>query len=561
MWLKMSKIRWKEVATLFTVFLISFGLRVFILRYHGDVKVDASWYATSARDFLQGKFIEGVSFTYPPFYPMLIAIFSFLFKGDVVYSGRFVASLFSSLTILPVYFLAKSLFKNPVIALISGLLVSFQTSNIGYSWSVITECPYVFFMFLGVYFGYRSIKSERIGYFILLGIIFGAASLIKPEGRIYFLGMICWLLAGKFINTNIRYRYFLPKIALALVSFGLFVSPYLWVVHDETGTISFGGKGKAMLYMFALGKYRFMYHLSEDKTYTGAQYFFADKGRGTIALPEEQKEVLRDQFPRMMKQWKRKLKIALKRYVPGVTGVPLILLALCCPAITFFQRMNRRNMLYLLSFASIPLCMGPFFELKNRYFFSMVPTACIFAGVTVVSFSVWASRLFRNCPSRSKMIEYILFSCLTFALVVGMLFPIYGRWKRWRPVTGPCSREKVGTWLRNDYGKDKIYMLRNRPSIVFYAEGKMVYLPWRISKGDLVDYAELKGVDYLLADGHFIRTQNDPDVSRLWTEPRDYYPNFQLVALLAIESGEVVNRLSSPSSSKKYGIAVYKIIH
>lgn len=141
---------------------------------------DAVHYAESAARLAAGDFF-GYNPKIPLLYPLFGALANICFN-DIESACRAVSLLFSTLTVIPVYALARDLHGRGA-ARMAGLVVAVWPWLADYACSVTTEATAVFFWFLGVWALSRAVRRGGAWIALAAGALF-ALHLTRPEGTV-----------------------------------------------------------------------------------------------------------------------------------------------------------------------------------------------------------------------------------------------------------------------------------------------------------------------------------------------------------------------------------------
>lgn len=163
---------------------------------------DAVHYLRAAGEMAHGDFLT-VDPKIPVLYPAFVAIASYL-THDLEGAGRLVSFLFSSLLVVPVYFLSRDLHgRGP--ARVAGVTVAVWPWLIDYGSRVATEATAVFFWVAAVALFLRGMRVDRsAGWMLASAFAFTALHLARPEGTFVLLGALG---AGVVLAwSNPRYR-------------------------------------------------------------------------------------------------------------------------------------------------------------------------------------------------------------------------------------------------------------------------------------------------------------------------------------------------------------------
>ena len=103
---------------------------------------------------------------HPPFYYIVLRSWN-LFFGNSLFSLRSFSVFFGVLAILSVYFLVKEAFKNEKIALLSSVLLTFNSFQIQYAMEARMYSLALFLIVLSSYLLIKSLKSQKIIWWFL----------------------------------------------------------------------------------------------------------------------------------------------------------------------------------------------------------------------------------------------------------------------------------------------------------------------------------------------------------------------------------------------------------
>ena len=160
-----------------------------------------------------------------PLYPFFLAavfkVFGYRFAG--IQAVRLIQAVFSCITIYFVFRMTKKLFDEKT-GLIAVLLISFYPAFIITPGYILTETVFTMLLYILLYYSLEYTQNPSIPRFMLLGIIWTAATLCRPTVALYPILLFFYML--------IRFRTKLIAIAvpgLAMtVPFFLIITPW-WV--------------------------------------------------------------------------------------------------------------------------------------------------------------------------------------------------------------------------------------------------------------------------------------------------------------------------------------------
>src|SRR3990172_6832587 len=154
---ELSNISKKEWVLLMGFMALAFIIRLFFLRYEYVLSPDGVYYAILGKNLISGNLKDGLSTYWPPLYPLLIGISSFIFQ-DLEFSGRFTSVLAGSLLVIPVYLLIRN-FHGKDVASLGTILIIVYPSLISYSTKVATESTYTLFLMIGILVGWYALSK------------------------------------------------------------------------------------------------------------------------------------------------------------------------------------------------------------------------------------------------------------------------------------------------------------------------------------------------------------------------------------------------------------------
>ncbi len=125
--------------------LLALALRLMLFRYHHIIEGDGIHYAALARLISHDRNFLGAANEYwSNLWPLVIAAFD-VFVRDIELAGRLASSVFGSLTVVPVYLVARE-FLNQRGGLVAASLVVAQPFLLRFSVLLYTESFYTFLL-------------------------------------------------------------------------------------------------------------------------------------------------------------------------------------------------------------------------------------------------------------------------------------------------------------------------------------------------------------------------------------------------------------------------------
>lgn len=167
------------------------------ISYLNSSYFDEIYFARTAYDYKEG--IEAYEWVHPPLGKMLQAIPVLLFDTMAPFFYRLMGNLAGIVMIFIMYLFGKQLFKTRKWAILSSLLMFFDTFHFAQTRMGTVDSFLVLFIMLSLYFMYRYISNKNTKYDLFLsGLFFGLSVCIKWTGFlaglalaiIYFIDLI-----------------------------------------------------------------------------------------------------------------------------------------------------------------------------------------------------------------------------------------------------------------------------------------------------------------------------------------------------------------------------------
>lgn len=445
---------------------------------------DSVHYLRAAETIVQGRFFD-LDPKIPILYPALTALASFG-THDLEGAGRLVSFLFSSLLIVPVFFLAAEL-HGRTSARIAGLLVALWPWLIDYGSRVATEATAVFCWMLAVCLFVRGMRGERaLGWILGAALAAFALHLARPEGTFVAVGAIG---AGVILGWR-NPRYDLRRLGMYVATLAA-----LFMVH-------------AAYLRVAIGHWTLNHRVG----------FIGDQPEGSTVLADLARTV-----------------VAMSSDVPAVMLGP-VLWALAGAGLALPGTAPRRLRLELavLYFAALQwLVVIPVLSPAPRY---------LMAAFVVLS--LWAARgieqsariISQHTPSRLARLAPLGAAA---AFMVFHLAASVGSERLGRDVPRqPWEYKVAGEWMRHHVEPGLI--MTRKPQVAFYAGMDSAGPPLDASLAEILDQAERGGFAYLVVDERYtaqmvpalkplLDPANAPDSLRPLRPDLSPYPNARLV--------------------------------
>jgi len=405
--------------------------RLWLARYAPLIETDGVQYVAIARRFQQ----SGSPFDplFHPFYPLCLAILQPLVV-DYELAGRLVSALFGTAFLIPAYILVRALLGPPV-ATLSVLLLAIHPGLVWSSTAVLSEATYTFWIVLGVWMGQQALAGTRSGFLGGAGLCFGLAYLARPEGVIYFVGLL-GLTARVGARSNRRRELSLWGVA-ATIGFSMAAAPYLLYLRSRHGYWTLSGK--------------VLHNLVQD---TGLA---ASAGQTEVGF------LLRhagETAQRILENAYLFEKYALPDLFPGVLVLALLPGLLATP-----RRSGWGARQGLLLGAALPPFITLAFHVESRVFLPVLPFLLPLAAAGVLAAAQWLAP-----ERRTGRWAVGLAAVLVLGLIPYTVRPLL------RPDAGAALYRQAARWVVASQPPDAVIMDR-KPFIAFYSGRQFVILP------------------------------------------------------------------------------------
>jgi len=443
----------------------TFGLRLYAVLMAKGIANDSAAYGFMARDFLKGDFIKGLSSPLHPFYPFLISLVS-PDTGHVEIAGRLISLVFGTLTLIPVYYLAREIVGQKG-AIFSGLFYSFHPYLVTYSGMLLSEATYWGMLTLSIYFFWAGLKQSGVLRVTISAFFLALAYLTRPEGFGYLIVFLIWIM----IYDGLK-RGWLKKLGLIgalILPLFILTIPYLIHVHRETG-------------QWFISKKAF-----------GAQFQFLKWDDNEEGHPSKG-----------FQQLNSKIKVLgsnVIHYIPFTTYHYLRAYHFSLWLFLFFGLIRTREKdlrieLFLGSLILFHLIsLSTFTTSTIRFSVPLIPLSLFWAGAGFSEIQKYFQKIKISRPEK----------WVSFLIIIAILiqFPQSLRPER----RHRADQKEVGLWLKQNTPQDAIIM-SNSPQEAFYAEREFIMFPSEVpqpggpseSYQEIIRYAKTKGVRYILVN-------------------------------------------------------------
>lgn len=470
---------------------LALAVRVVVVREPAGVEwADGASYAEVAEHIADGSGIRnwrGVHTLWPPLYPALTATLSSI-VGDVETAARLLSLGAGVATIVLSYLIAAALF-GPVSGIFTALLVALQPELAQASLAVMTASAYTAAILGAFWVWLAAFGSLSVRRLLLVGLLLGAAYLLRPEalGFAALYPLLLLLKHGKHSRT--RRRALIGSAALIAGAL-FFVLPYVLFLKTHTGQWALSGNAA---YVLTLGDRR-MGETAEER-----HYLLAPDGETVGLARGEMDDLIRERLANPVYYAKRYVRNLFREY-RNLLGNQLHALLMLLIGVGLARGLwhERRWEKVSLLLALYSFFIFPANFIHSRYLIPLLPFALVFGGrglaVSWGALSSWAR-------ARGRVGRLVLPSGvggLILLLAIGYRF-----WFFEQPYWVGREERLAGEWIREDFGPGARIMERSHMA-AFYADGYWLEVPY-VPLDELLDYAGRQQADYLAispGEGH-----------------------------------------------------------
>ncbi len=218
----------RPVAIFFTVLIFLLIGRLYYISY-GPLELsgdEAHYWEWSRRPDLS-YYSKG------PLIAYLIGITSSI-GGNTELGVRFLAPFFLFFSSIIIYRLARSLYGDSRVAVLSGILLQLVPLFSAYGVIMTIDSPFLFFWSLSLYFFNRAINSEGIGWWMALGLSTGLGMLAKYSMAFFFISGLIYLIIDKDKRGLLKKSFPYLSVIIAAIVFSPVV---VWNIENNFVTM------------------------------------------------------------------------------------------------------------------------------------------------------------------------------------------------------------------------------------------------------------------------------------------------------------------------------------
>ncbi len=516
---------------------LAFLFRLFLLRWQFAVTFDESHYCRMAVGFAHDGWRQLLHPFWSPGYPFWASFFVRLIP-DYELACRLANIAMGSLTLYPIFQFSRRLFSIST-ARISGLFFAIYPPLAYLDTSAMAEPTFVFFGFLGLWFGWRYLEERKLRFILPTGLCFGFSYVGKPEGFLFILGfttiLILVYVVGFFRKTSKPSPF---ALVLVIAGFLIPASSYLIYLHSEAGYWTISAKAQAIQQwhttFFTPEDDDIFHDLNEDAT-----FFINDailhEGTYFKHVQTQDTEKISVTPALFLKKYSTYLFRLLKYDLPATLTFPIsILFALGLFAVPWPRKVIGPSF-YLFAFVAVYwFILIPMMLVTERYLFSMFPAVAIWAGGGILVFSGWLEgtlkSVWRGMSSRLSL-------AAVFVLLAGIsLIPEMGKIMQSHSDTtdewgDPVELKIAGEWLKTHSGVQPPIVASWNKAVDFYTGN--YHLREGISYPNapserILKYAQNKKVTHFVVDERYLDAY--PETVKSWVQgslPDELTPIFE----------------------------------
>lgn len=478
---------------------VALGIRIVVAGYINVISHDgAVYYMPRALAMVRGRFEEGFTANIPFLYPLMSALF-YSVTGEMEWAGKLVSILAGTLTLIPVYFIGRTLAGHKT-GVLAAALAAFAPLLVRYSGHAQSDALFGLLAVSAFAVGLIILREPTLWRGVAAGALGGAATLVRPEA----LGLLP--VVGLFLVVGcIKREYPLRKAAasfgLLALAFAVLAFPQVWITHERTGVWTLSAKAGAI------------FRLSNDPSFDPA----APAGGGDGTAWEEAFEAPEKYIPFSPLQAVAKDPSGfaahylhgldrMLRYLPRDLGVALFAAALAA-GILHFRRGGRlaAGEGYLLAAVAFYLLALPVFYTSRRMWVPLIPLL-----LPPIARGLMATLFPESGPRRTAPLEVRRWPRLALLLLFALTLP-----QTFRPVAKygwewGQSPEKDGGHLIRQFIVEGDPVIGHDGRVAFYAGGTHVPLP----PGGLLDFLEFaldRGATWFAYDRAWLE-ENRPEL-------------------------------------------------
>ena len=491
---------------LFAILLVAFLLRLgFMLKLTPVISGDGCEYVRMAMEIRDGKPLTGVfdwpETMYGTLYPVLIAETSRL-GMSAEHAAELLSLVFGTGLVLVAFFLALRVYGKRVAYLAATLFALFPLF-VSLSGSIYNETVYLTLWLAGIYWLIRALDTFSPANFLLTGILFGLATLSRPEAFAYVLFAVAATAIVGFLR-RVAWSKAIKGVALLLGAWFVLMVPYALFQHAHTGQYRFEGKWNIN---YTLGN-----RINAGMGYIEAGFTVDNKLNVPGPLLESNRFAAYTPYSHSMRDQLVYFGRVIRRNWPDTYDeiflvdfggpVMVLLIALGLFGTEWSLERLRREFVLVVMGLSIVVVMVTAAHLEHRYSYPLPVIMLLWAAAGLDVFSGWTRRTLISWgeafqPAASwageAAVAVLLFSLLTFAFV-GVRTDHYFTMEQ----QGLLGIKQAGLWLGAQAPEpQRICAFEGR--VAYYSGATLVTFPYA-DPDTTLRYLRSKQIEYVVLD-------------------------------------------------------------
>ncbi len=502
----------KESLILIFILLISLVIRIFLFINETFIVTDAVYYSHLGKNLIEtGRYVYGENFNMgiflPPGYPVLIGLTN-LFFNDLFFSSKLVSLIASMITVFLFYLIGKDIYNGE-----AGLFAAFAygTHPLILRLSVFgnSEASFLCLLFLSIYIFIVMVRRGGLFLYTLFGILGGMSYLVRPEGMVLLVLPLLHA-AGLFGERPRINKAYVVNICFMVLIFSLTISPYVLFLKNSTGNFRLTGKSKINLIVAQKGGDRDFDQLvsAPGNPYDRIAFSLNEaknqvKGFDTNVEFSTINFILKDPVG-LLSRYQRNI-------LRGIAIIFKLLIPIMLPLFfTFFYKDLFRNRLRLIFLVMPILYFSVYcvFYIVERHMTLIFSFLILFSSIGFTVSGTALSGLLDFYGIRKdgiitssllKNIKYIIIAVLLVTALSYLKFSNIGH----NPI--PVEHIRAASFLKETLrpGYEELNIMARKPYVSFYSDSRFTMLPYAGS-ADVVDFAKLYNVDYIVVDERFL---------------------------------------------------------
>jgi len=181
----------RAVLILIVLLGLTFAVRMIVAFNTYVMTEDGPFYLNAAHELSEGNYKEiPTKLIFHPLYSVLIAVAHILlnpiFNIDWEWAGMLISIVFSTLAIIPLYFIGRRYFPDLVV-IAACILYAFHHRAVELSTSIFTTGVFIGIFLFVLWVTIIALESNRYKYFLISGLLSFVMYLIRPDGVIFLI--------------------------------------------------------------------------------------------------------------------------------------------------------------------------------------------------------------------------------------------------------------------------------------------------------------------------------------------------------------------------------------